>query len=306
MNSSSARQRLSVSSAPQRAIALMLTSGAVFTVNDSAMKWLRADYPVGEIVCLRGIFSLIVLLILVQFIGGWHTLRVRDWPAQWLRAGLVLITTVCFIGAIRYMPLADAVGIAFAGPLFTVALAGPLLGERAGWRRWCAVGVGFCGVLLMVRPSAAGFQLAAILPLITALGGSLRDIVTRRMSLTDHSNATLTFSIFATVCVTAFTLPLGIVVPTQAWIWPSAYHLAVFAASGVLMGIGQYCVIESLRVGQVGLSAPFKYASYIWALILGYLIWGDLPTVSSLFGVVAVVGSGLFIFWREQRLAAAQ
>ncbi len=296
---------LSVSSAPRQGIVLVLISGAVFTINDTAMKWLRADYPVGELVTIRGIFSLIVLACLIRFIGGWHTLRIRDWRAQWLRSLLVLITTVCFLAAIRYMPLADAMAIAFAGPLFTVALAGPLLGERVGWRRWTAVGVGFAGVLLMVRPTGAGFQLAVILPLITALCGSLRDIVTRRMSVIDHSNATLAFAIAAVVGVGIFTWPLGEALPSQAWIWPTPTHLALFVLSGILMGVGQYCVIESLRVAQAALVAPFKYTSYIWALALGYLVWRDVPSAASLAGALIVIGSGLFIFWREKALTQA-
>jgi len=294
---------LGVSSDPRRGIVLILISGAVFTVNDTAMKWLRADYPVGELVTIRGIFSLIVLACLVYFIGGWHTLRVRDWRAQWLRSLLVLITTVCFLAAIRYMPLADAMGIAFAGPLFTVALAGPLLGERIGWYRWAAVGAGFVGVLLMVRPTGAGFQLAAFLPLVTALCGALRDIVTRRMSVTDHSNATLAFAVAAVVGVGLFTWPVGEVLPSQAWIWPTPTHLALFVLSGVLMGIGQYCVIESLRVAQAAVVAPFKYTSYLWALALGYIVWRDVPSVTSLLGALIVISSGLFIFLRERNMS---
>lgn len=297
------REQLAVSSAPRRGILLILLSGVVFTANDTMMKWLRADFPVGEIICVRGFFAVIVLAIMVRFMGGWHTLRVRDWPTQWLRAGLVIATTMCFLAAIRYMPLADAIGIAFAGPLFTVALAGPLLGERIGWRRWTAVSIGFVGVLLMVRPSGDGFQLAAILPLVTALCGSLRDIVTRRMSLTDHSNATLMFSLVVTVAVGALSLPLAIFFPSQAWVPLNSTHVLMLIGSGFLVGIGQYCVIESLRVAEVGLVAPFKYASYVWALLFGFFIWGHLPTSSSIVGVLAVIGSGLFIFWREQRLA---
>ena len=126
------------SAAPGRGIVLVTLSGFLFTVNDSLMKWLRADYPVGEAICVRGLFSLLFLFAFAYFMGGWGTLRVRAWRAQLARATLVIITTVCFIAAIRYMPLADAMGIAFAGPLFTVAFAGPLLGERIGWRRTVA------------------------------------------------------------------------------------------------------------------------------------------------------------------------
>jgi drug/metabolite transporter (DMT)-like permease len=294
---------LGVSSAPGRGIALVLVSGAVFTANDTIIKWLRADYPVGELVSVRGVFTLVAMLVMLRFMGGWRTLRIHDWRAQWLRSGLVLITTVCFVGALRYMPLADAIGIAFAGPMFSVALAAPLLGERVGWRRWTAVGIGFAGVVLMVNPTGHGFQLAAILPLVTALGGALRDIVTRRMSVTDHSNATLGFSVLVATTLGTLTLPLGIALPSQSWLWPTYSHLGLFAVSGLLMGVGQYCIIESLRVAQVGLVAPFKYVSYVWAILLGFTLFGDLPSGSSVVGAIAVIGSGMFIAWRERRLA---
>ena len=295
---------LSVSSAPGQGIALVLISGLAFTLNDTIMKWLRTDYPVGELVCLRGLFSIAALLAIVPFIGGWRTLRVKAWGAQFLRGLLAILTTLCFIGALRYMPLADAIGIAFAGPLFTVALAGPLLGEKVGWRRWSAVGVGFIGLLLMVKPTGAGFQLAALLPLATALGGSLRDILTRHMSVTDHSNATLAFSVIAVTLAGGMTLPAGWLFPHWAWSMPTLAHTGLFAVAGILLGIGQYCLIESLRVAQVGLVAPFKYMSYVWALGLGVLLFGDLPSIASLLGVTIVAGSGLFIFWRERQLAS--
>ncbi|MCB1745005.1 MAG: DMT family transporter [Gammaproteobacteria bacterium] len=291
------------SSAPTRGIALVIASGAAFTCNDSMMKWLRADYPVGEAITLRGLFALLALLMLLPWMGGWRSLRIHDWRAQITRGLLVCLTTVCFIAALRYMPLADAVGIAFSGPLFTVALAGLLLGERIGWRRWSAALFGFAGVLLMVRPSGAGLQPAALLPLVTALGGAVRDVLTRRMSLTDHSNATLAVSILAVVLFGGLSLPLGALSPEQRWIWPTGPHLLLFALAGVLLAIGQYCIIESLRLAQVGLVAPFKYTSYLWALLLGWLVWRDVPELGTALGATMVIGSGLFIFWREQRLA---
>ena len=227
----------------------------------------------------------------------------RRWRSQLARAALVVLTGVCFIAAIRYMPIADAIGIAFAGPLFSVCLAGPLLGERIGWRRWTAAGVGFVGVLMMVNPGASGFTLAALLPLATALGGALRDVLTRHMSTGDHSNATLAVSTLAIVLIAGLTLPLGLVAPSQAWVWPSPLQWLLFALGGLLMGVAQYCLIESLRVAQVALVVPFKYMSYIWAVAFGFLVFGDVPQFLSLLGVALVIGGGLFIFWREQRLS---
>lgn len=293
---------LATSSAPGLGIALIVASGAFFTVADALMKWLRADYPVGEAVGVRGVFSVLIFLAIVPALGGWRTLRVRAWRAQLVRCALVLITTSCFIASLRYLPLANAVGIAFAGPLFTVLLAGPLLGERVGWRRWSAAGIGFAGVLAMVRPGGVDFQIAALLPLATAFFGALRDLLTRHMSVTDHSNATLVVSMLGVLLFGLVTIPLGALAPSQAWLVPPPAHLALFALAGLFMGIGQYCVIESLRVAEAALVSPFKYVSYIWAVACGFLVWGDVPRPATFAGAALVAGSGLYIFWRERQL----
>ena len=299
---STAHRSLSTSIAPLRGITFVLLSGAFFTVSDSLSKWLRADYSVGETLSFRSLFSILFFLALIPWLGGWRTLVVRYWRSQILRAALVILTTGLFIAGLRYLPLANAIGIAFAGPIFTVIFVGPLLGESVGWRRWTAVGVGFAGVLIMVGPKGMGFELAVLFPLGTALFGALRDIQTRRMSLGDHSNATMMVSLTATVLVGTLTLPLGWVFSSQLWHMPPPSHLGLFALSGLFMGIGQYFIIESLRIAEAGLVAPFKYVSYVWALGVGFLVWQDVPDAWSITGVVLVVSSGLFIFFREQVL----
>jgi drug/metabolite transporter (DMT)-like permease len=123
------------------------------------------------------------------------------------------------------------------------------------------------------------------------------------MSLSDHSNATLLVSIVGVVIFGAATLPLGSLWPSQQWIVPTMTHLGLFLVTGLLMGVGQYCLIEALRVAEAGLIAPFKYTSYAWALMLGFALWGDLPSVLSIAGVMLVVTSGLYVFFREQTLA---
>lgn len=288
--------------APGRGVALIIVSGALFTISDVITKWLRVDYPVGEAISLRSLASALILMCLIPLLGGWRTVRVRYWRNQIIRVTLVVITSACFIGALRYMPLANAVGIAFAGPIFTVILVGPLLGERVGWRRWTAVGFGFAGLLVMVRPLGVEFQAAMLLPLGTAVFGAFRDILTRKMSVGDHSNATLLVSVWGTALISSGTLFVDGWFPSQAWIVPSPNHLGLFALAGLFMGAGQYCIIESLRVAEASLVAPFKYIGYVWALIFGFFIWGDIPDGYELLGVSLIIGSGLFIFFRERAL----
>lgn len=293
---------LSRSIAPGRGVALIVASGAFFTISDAITKWLRTDFPVGEVIALRSLTSGLILFALIPLLGGWSTLRVRHWRNQGLRAALVILTTVCFIAALPYMPLSSVLAIAFAGPIFTVILVGPLLGESVGWRRWTAVGIGFAGVLLMVQPGGQTFQAAAVLPLGTAVFGALRDIITRKMSVGDHSNATLTVSMWATAAVGFLSYFAEAIFPSQAWATPDLLQLGLFALSGLFMGAGQYCIIESLRVAEASLVVPFKYVSYLWAVLLGFAVWGDTPRVIELAGVSLIIGSGLFIFWRERAL----
>lgn len=278
----------------------------LFTISDVITKWLRTDYSVGETIALRSMASGVILLCLIPWLGGWRTIRVRHWRNQCTRVALVVVTSVCFIGAIKYMPLAHAVGIAFAGPIFTVVLVGPLLGERVGWRRWSAVGAGFAGLLIMVRPTGLQFEAVALLPLGTAICGAFRDILTRKMSIADHSNATLMVSVWGTAAVSSCTIFLGPWLPSQAWLMPDLYHLGLFALAGFFMGAGQYCIIESLRIAEASLVAPFKYVGYLWALLMGFLVWGDVPEGYELIGVSLIIASGLFIFFRERALAAAR
>ena len=165
-----------------KGILCMLAGSALLTGNDAVLKWLTADYPVGQVMFLRGIFVFLPVFFLVWRAGGRPVLRVSQRRGHLARAVLVVAGTFLFVSGLSFLPLADAIAITFAGPLFITALAPPLLGEHVGWRRWSAVLVGFVGVLIMVRPTGAAVQWAALLPLAASLTGALRDLLTRRMA----------------------------------------------------------------------------------------------------------------------------
>jgi len=292
---------LASSIAPGRGIALMLAGTFVLTVNDATMKWLGGHYPVGQIMFMRGLFSLLPVALLVWYAGGLASLRIRAWRAQALRGALVVASTFAFVTGVTLMPLADAIAILFTGPLFIVALAPWLLGERIGWRRWAAVGVGFCGALIMVRPTGAGWQFVALLPLASAFMGALRDIITRRLSAVDGTNATLLVTMASVPLVAVWSWPVGMVWTDVAWVMPSAAHLGLAAMTGLLLGTAHFCMIEAFRLAEAGVLAPFKYTNFLWALLLGFLIWGDLPGPSVLLGAGLVICSGLYVLHRELR-----
>jgi len=187
----------------------MVVGGAFLTANDAVLKWLTGGYPTGQIMALRGLFVLLPIVFLVWRQGGVSSLRVASVRGQGFRAGLVVAGTFLFVTGLEYLPLADAISITFAGPLFITAMAAAILGETVGWRRWAAVFVGFSGVVLIMRPGSGAMQWAALLPLAASLTGALRDIVTRHLAGRESSVAILAVTTITVIFAGLLTLPFG-------------------------------------------------------------------------------------------------
>lgn len=275
-----------------KGIICMIVAGAFLTANDAVLKWLVGDYSVGQIMFLRGLFAFVPLALLVWRAGGIETLRVYSWRGHALRAVLVITGTFLFVTGLRYLPLADAIAIAFAGPLFITALAPVILGEPVGWRRWTAVSVGFIGVLIIVRPTGAGAQLAGLLPLAASLTGALRDILTRKLSFRETSVSVLFYSTTAVTLAGLATVPFG-------WAPVATKDYALFALGGFFIGAAHFLMIEAFRLAEAATAAPFKYTSLLWGVALGYVFWQDVPDRWTWTGAAVLVGSGLYILHRE-------
>jgi drug/metabolite transporter (DMT)-like permease len=282
---------ISSSSAPVRGIVYMILGGVFMAVNNAMLKWV-SGYPPGEVLFLRGIFTALSILVLVSFSGGLRSLRVNRISGHLVRAGCMVFSTFCFVLGLRYLPLGETTAITFAGPLFVTAMAGPFLGESVGWRRWMAVVVGFSGILLITRPTGDAFQLAALLPLGAAFGAAIRDVVTRKISVNESSIAILLTTTLALMWGGLMTLPFG-------WRMPTPFDMGVIAASGVLVTAGHYYTIETFRHAETALVSPFKYLSIVWAILIGFMVWGDIPDVWMIGGTSLVVLSGLYILHRE-------
>jgi len=278
--------------APGRGIALMLLGSALLTVNDTVLKWLTAGYPTGQIMFMRGIFVILPVALLVWRAGGLAVLRIGSRGAHALRAACVCSGAFLFITGLSFLPLAEAIAITFAGPLFITALAAPMLGEVVGWRRWTAVLVGFVGVLIITRPTGAAIQWAALLPLTASLCGALRDLITRKISTSESSIALLCTSTLGVVLAGLATAPFG-------WKPIAAFDLGLMVFSGVLIGSAHFLLIECFRLAEAALVAPFKYSNLLWAILFGFVVWGDLPDRWTLTGAAIVVASGLYILRRE-------
>jgi drug/metabolite transporter (DMT)-like permease len=233
---------------------------------------------------------IIVLLLIVGYRQG--SLRIVDRWGHVLRALFALSSSFLFVHGLVYLPLAEATAAAFAGPLFLTALAGPLLGEKVGPRRWGAVLVGFAGVLLMLRPSPAGMNWMIMLPVCAACMGALRDVITRRISATENATSLLLSANLATALAGSLF--------AASWVMPSAIHVAVLALSGLLVGAAHYLLIEAFRFAEAATVAPLRYSSIVWGVLFGFAFFGQLPSLWVLAGATLVIASGLYIMHRER------
>lgn len=278
-----------------RAVLFMLGGSVLLTINDALIKSLASGYPVGEVLFIRGAFVMPWIFMLAWHAGGMSSLLVRSFKGQVLRGVCVIASAFLFISGLTFLPLADAIAAAFTGPLFVTAMAPLVLGEKVGWRRWMAVGAGFIGVLFMVRPGSGALQLAILFPLFAAMFGGMRDLITRRISQTESTVAVLFVTTAIVMTSGLFTAPFG-------WNALRPGDIPYFALSGFLLSGAHYALIESFRLGEAAVVAPFKYSSLIWAILLGYLVFGDLPDGWTIMGASIVVGAGLYILHRETSL----
>ena len=284
----------SAASGVPRSILLMTAGCALLTVNDSIMKSLTVGYPTGETIFVRGLFVAIPIALLVVRGGGLHALRVTNLRGQLLRAALLAGSMFLFVTSLGFLPLADAIALTFAGPLILTAVAPWALGERVGWRRRCAVAVGFAGVLIMLAPGGEGLRWAALLPLGTALFEAARDIVTRRLVATESS-------LSLTACSLGFVTLCALATAGHGWRPMSVGDAGLLAMAGCCVSVAFILMTDAFRHAEASLVAPFRYSSVLWAMLIGAIAFGDRPSPAMLAGACLVVGSGLYILHREGR-----
>lgn len=277
-----------------RGVLYMLASGAIFAFTDALAKVLTETYPPGQILCLRAVFVLVSIFVMMRLRGGLASIRIVNWRGQLLRGLLVAGTSLAFIVALKDAPLAALTALLFVSPLILTILAPFFLGERVGWQRRVAVAVGFCGTLLIVRPSGEVPLFALLLGLSVPIILSFSDIVTRRLARTETANSIMLFSNFAMAGAGICLLPLG-------WHTPDWEGLLIFAAAGLLQGVAQYFMIYAFIHGDAVTVAPFRYVMLVWATIYGYFMFGTVPRVETFIGAGIVIAAGLYIFHREAR-----
>jgi drug/metabolite transporter (DMT)-like permease len=272
-------------------IGYMVLGVAALSGMDALGKRVAADYSVFQMLAVRSSVAIVLVLLLLSLRGGLRTLRTRQPLGHALRSLCGLVAFVTFYTALRHLPLADAVAVAFGSPFLVTALAGVLLKEPVSVRQWLAIGVGFLGMLLVVRPSRAGVQPAALLVLVSGVAYSFMMVLARAMTRPGkpHEN-TFSFVFYMLVGQAA----AGWLVALPAWRSPDAVALAEMCAMGVLGILGNYGLAEAFRSAPVATVAPFEYTGLIWASLFGAVLFGDLPSASFWAGSAVIVGAGLY------------
>jgi len=283
---------------PLTGVLFMLVATGMWTGHDAASKWLAASYPVLVVLFWRNVFALIPAGLLVATRGGLQKLPPRLMALCWLRGVGGAIAYGSYVFALPLMPLADAIAVGLTGPLMILVLSAWLLKERLDLQRWIAVLTGFAATLVIVRPDGAIPPVGAALLLGGTMLYAFMMIVTRRLgALVEGPTLNL-----HTSAATLATMALGIPI---AWAWPALDDLALFILVGALTGLANFCMIQAFRIAPASTVAPFEYSAILWAILLGLLIWGDVPRWDVLAGVAVIIGCGLFILHRERRARAA-
>lgn len=275
-------------------IGFALVAFALFSGMDTTIKLLTASYAVTQVAFFNALFAIIPQAFVIAR-GGLHLLHTKR---LWLHGvrGLIAVTgAICTFFAYSQLPLAKAYAILFAMPLIITALSVPLLREPVGWRRWCAVLTGFAGVVIMLRPETGDLDIGTIAALVGATFNSLAIIMLRKLQTTETAEAVAVYANLFGLIGMGSTLPF-------VFVAPSLPDLLLSVLGGSLAGIAFLLLIRAYRMAPAVVVAPFQYSQMIHGLLIGWLIFDTLPEASTLLGAPIVIGSGLFILWRESRL----
>jgi drug/metabolite transporter (DMT)-like permease len=275
-----------------RGIVLLLAATLFFSISDVLAKVLGERIPVIEIGWIRYL-TFFVMILGVGAREGKVRLRVNLPWAQFVRGAMMVVSALFFIFSLRFLPLADAAAVGFVSPLLITALSVPMLGEVVGLRRWSAIGVGFIGVLVVIRPGTGTFQPAAFLVLASSLAWAVASILTRKIAGRDDAAATMMWAAMVGLVTLSVAVPFFYVAPS----WQDVMLNVVL---GVVATIGQYWMILAYRNASASLLAPFNYVQLIWSTASGWLVFGTLPDQLTLIGAGIITASGLYTLHRER------
>jgi drug/metabolite transporter (DMT)-like permease len=274
-------------------IGLMLTGVFMFSFGDALGKFLVGTYSVGQLLWLRACAALLLLLPMVWQSRAAFFSTERPW-LQCLRVALSTMEVAAFFLATVYLPLADVITYYMACPIFVTALSGIVLRERIGWRRWSAVVIGFCGVLIALKPSTESVSWPALIALAGSTSFAFLMLITRSL------RATPDIVLASTQFIGTFTL--GALMAPFGWVAPSLSSLGLFALAGLISVSALMCVNRSLKLAPASVVVPYQYSMIVWAVMFGYVVFGDVPQPATIVGAAIIIAAGIYIFFREQAL----
>ena len=276
----------------------MCLSMAGFVLNDAVIKYASADIGMYQSIFVRGCFAVIIIGIACIYNGSFKIIPNRlDHKLIIWRTLAEIFATITFLTALFYLPIANITALLQALPLTVTLAASWFLGEKIGWRRGVAILIGFIGVLLIIQPGTDEFNVYSILGIFCVIFVTIRDLVVRKFS------AKISTLYVAFITAAAIALVGGFLTFTyEGWGPMKLNEVILLFIASTLIFVGYFFAISAMRSGQVGFVSPFRYTIMIWAIILGYLIWGDIPNNLTLLGISIVIGMGIFTFWREAQL----
>ncbi|MBA5777739.1 DMT family transporter [Stappia sp. F7233] len=287
---------------PLVGILLKVTSALIFTGMIALVKIASERIPIGEILFARNFFGMIPVLVMIAFRGELGAAFATRRPLGHVGRAIVGASAMAlWFSALARIPLPDATAISFSAPLMTVFLAWLLLGEAVRIYRWSAVFIGFCGIMVILSPHLSGSDFGdqaasgAIFAFAAACFMSLASVFVRNLTSTERTATIVLWFSALTSLFSLLTLPFG-------WVVPDAGDALVLVMIGLLGGIGQILLTQSYRYAEASTIAPFEYTTMLWALLVGWLLFEEVPTVEVLLGAAIVISAGIFVIFRERRL----
>lgn len=281
-------------SRPPNGILYVIGGVLCLSISDALAKGLGASYPAIQLLFLRGLIAVPIVVAVILWREGYASLFTRNLRVHCAR-GLMNVTTACaFYFGLTMLPLADATAIAFSAPIFVIVLSSLFLKEPVDARRWCAALAGFGGVLIFVRPGASSFHAATLLPLCAAIGYALMMLTSRHIKGRESMLTTMLYIVLAQVAFSILLLP-------WFWVTPLKHHLPAFAALSLFSTLGLSLITRGFQIGPASIVAPFDYTGLLWAGLMGWLFWNELPDSWAYLGGAIIVSSGLYIAQLEAR-----
>lgn len=295
-------------------VLLALTAAVIYSLNDMSIKFLSSGYPLHQIVATRSAIALAIVLITMRMMTrSFAHLRSGRLGLHLVRVGVVFFSNITYFLALAALPLADAVAMAYVGPVFITLLSIVFLGEKVGPHRWAAVIAGLAGTMIMVRPGFGSFQLATGLVILSAFTYAVSQLMVRQMRDTE---STFTMGFYLQAGFLFSSLTTGAIIGhggfntsdhaslqflLRPWVWPAAQDLPVFVMMGVALGCASLMMAQAYRLLEAAVVAPFEYIAIPMAVFWGFMIFGTLPDLIGFLGMALIIGSGLYTIWRETR-----